>query len=146
MTINNQTKFKETEIGPIPEGWDVFEFGKIAELSKEGYLPGKGEELCYIGLEHIDQQTLSLNSVGKSTGVTSIKSIFNGGGILFGKLRPYFRKVYRPNFSGICSTDIWVIRAKPGIDQGYLFYLIASDDFVKRASGGSGGTRMLEPS
>jgi len=140
--IKMQSKFKETEIGSVPEEWDVFEFGKIAKLSKENYLPRNGVELCYIGLEHIEQQTLSLNSIGKSSKVTSVKSKFTEGDILFGKLRPYFRKVYRPNFSGICSTDIWVIQAKPGIDQGFLFYLIASEEFIKRASGGSGGTRM----
>jgi type I restriction enzyme S subunit len=140
--INNVTKFKETEIGTIPEEWDVLELDKFAMLAKDAYLPNKEEDLFYVGLEHIDQQTLSLNSVGKSTDVTSNKYRFKDGDILFGKLRPYFRKVYRPKFSGICSTDIWVARAKEGFDQGWLFYLFASEDFVNHASGGSGGTRM----
>jgi len=140
--MTTATKFKETEIGTIPEEWDVLELEKFAELIKDTYLPNKSDELSYVGLEHIDQQTLSLNSIGKSSDVKSNKFRFSDGDILFGKLRPYFRKVYRPKFSGICSTDIWVARAKEGFDQGWLFYLFASEDFINFASGGSGGTRM----
>jgi len=32
MVKNNQTKFKETEIGPIPEEWDVVELGQSVEI------------------------------------------------------------------------------------------------------------------
>lgn len=139
---DTQTKFEETEIDTFPEGWNDLELHKFAELAKDAYLPNNDEELPYIGLEHINQQTLSLNSIGKSTDVTSNKFRFKDGDILFGKLRPYFRKAYRPRFSGICSTDIWVARAKTGFDQDWLFWLFASEDFVNSASGGSSGTRM----
>lgn len=138
-TINT---LNEPEIRTIPEGWENLELKKFAVITKEGYLPNGDASLPYIGLEHIDQQTLSLNSIGESSDVTSNKFLFRSGDILFGKLRPYFRKVYRPNFSGICSTDIWVARAKDGFDQGWLFYLFASEDFINSASGGSSGTRM----
>jgi len=57
-------------------------------------------------------------------------------------LRPYFRKVIRPGFSGLCSTDIMVVRAKQGIDQGFLFYWMASQEFVDTATRGSEGTKM----
>jgi type I restriction enzyme S subunit len=114
----------------------------MAELIKDGYKPTGADNLAYIGLEHINQQSLSLNSIGHSTEVESNKFVFRSGDILFGKLRPYFRKVYRPRFEGVCSTDIWVVRAKGGIDQGYLFYLIANQEFVDLASSGSSGTRM----
>lgn len=133
---------KNIEPRNTQDDWQELTLDKIAELDKDAYLPNHNEEIPYIGLEHIDQQTLSLNSIGKSSDVTSNKFRFNNGDILFGKLRPYFRKVYRPKFSGICSTDIWVVKAKTHIDQGWLFYLLAGDDFIKLASGGSSGTRM----
>lgn len=116
--------------------------GEIAELKKDQFKPTSSEGRNYIGLEHINQQSLSLNGVGNSNGLASTKFRFNSGDILFGKLRPYFRKLYRPNFSGVCSTDIWVIRPKSGIDADFLYYLLASNRFIKLASGGSAGTRM----
>jgi len=57
-------------------------------------------------------------------------------------LRVYFRKVIKPDFDGIRSTDIWVLRAKEGINQNFLFYFLANWDFVNLADDGEGGTRM----
>lgn len=139
---DRKRKIKLTEIRPISEEWDELELYKFADIIKDVYIPSDNDNLPYIGLEHINQQTLTLNSIGKSSDIKSAKFKFKAGDILFGKLRPYFRKVYSPNFSGICSTDIWVIRAKDGFDQGWLFWLLASQDFIDSASQGSSGTRM----
>jgi type I restriction enzyme S subunit len=98
--------------------------------------------LPYIGLEHIGEGTLSLIEIGAAEDATSTKSQFREGDILFGKLRPYFRKVVRAPFDGICSTDIWVVRPRKGVDPGYLFYLMASDPFVEPVVRASEGTKM----
>ena len=99
-------------------------------------------ECPYIGLEHINKESLHLSSVGSSSDVTSTKQYFFSDDVLFGKLRPYFRKVVRPNFSGICSTDIWVFEALNAVDKRFLFYWIASWDFVNYVNSASEGTRM----
>lgn len=96
----------------------------------------------YVALEHIEEGSLCLLGVGDGSEVTSAKSEFRSGDILFGKLRPYFRKVIRPRFDGVCSTDIWVVRAVDGVDQGFLYYWMASKDFVDAATRGSTGTKM----
>jgi type I restriction enzyme S subunit len=102
-----------------------------------------GDEECpYIALEHIEEGKLRLNGVGHSDIVTSNKYRFNEKNFLFGKLRPYFRKVVRPQFSGICSTDIWVVGAHGETDLTFLFYLFANQEFVDLAYSGSSGTRM----
>ena len=117
-------------------------FGEVAQLVREVVHPEKVGDVPYIGLEHIEEGTLRLASYGSSNSVTSAKFRFRKGDILFGKLRPYFRKVIRAPFDGVCSTDIWVIRAKNGFNQGYLYYWMAAYDFVDFASKGSEGTRM----
>ena len=125
-----------------PTDWPMVALGDCASLVNDKVDPVKCGELPYIGLEHIGQGTLSLLGIGTAGDVGSTKTAFRAGDILFGKLRPYFRKVVRPNFDGICSTDIWVVRPKAGVDAGYLFYLMASKAFVDFASQGSEGTRM----
>ena len=122
--------------------WKEYKLEEITEPVKDTYLPTGSDNLHYVGLEHIEQESLRLNGIGKSTDVTSNKFLFKKSDILFGKLRPYFRKVVRTKFEGICSTDIWVFRAKKGFDQNYLFYFIANWDFVNLANGAEGGTRM----
>ncbi len=96
----------------------------------------------YVGLEHFPEGALALSGHGRAADVVSAKTSFKAGDILFGKLRPYFRKVAIAPYDGICSTDIWVIRAKKGTDQRYLFYSIASADFVAFSNRASEGTRM----
>ena len=117
-------------------------FGECATLIRENVSVPDSEDVPYIGLEHIGQGTLSLLAYGHSNSVTSTKARFQRGDILFGKLRPYFRKVVRAPFDGICSTDIWVVRAKEGVDLGFLYYCMASWPFVDFATAGAQGTRM----
>ncbi|TQE88512.1 restriction endonuclease subunit S [Ureibacillus terrenus] len=124
--------------------WIKVKLGDIVELKRESYQPKPDEVLPYIGLEHIGQGTLRLISVGKSNEVTSTKSYFSKGDILFGKLRPYFRKVVRPKFNGVCSTDILVLTSKNPrkFNQTFLFYLMASQEMIDLATASSSGTKM----
>jgi type I restriction enzyme S subunit len=124
------------------DGWQPRRFGDLATLSRNTVTPDAIDDCVYIGLEHIGEGTLSLLGTGTSSDVTSTKNRFRAGQILFGKLRPYFRKVVRPNFDGVCSTDIWVIDPTSDTDADFLFYLVASDSFVEPVVRASEGTKM----
>lgn len=121
---------------------ETIAFSKIADLVRQTVQPQDAEGMPYIGLEHIEEGSLRLKGYGQAEDVTSTKFKFSQGDILFGKLRPYFRKVIRAPFDGVCSTDIWVVRAKFGVEQGYVFYWMAAQDFVDFATQGSEGTKM----
>ena len=122
--------------------WPTVTLGSCASLVGDKVTPTNCGDLPYIGMEHIGQGTLSLLGTGKARDVESTKTAFRSGDVLFGKLRPYFRKVVRTRFDGICSTDIWVVRPRQGVEAGYLFYLLASVPFVEFANLGAEGTRM----
>ena len=122
--------------------WVKKKLGDIAKEVRDTYEPNQSEDIPYVGLEHIAQQDLKLIGTGKSSDTQSTKRKFKSGDILFGSLRPYFRKVVRPKFDGVCSTDITVIRPKNGVDQGFLNYLIASKDFIDHSDKISSGSRM----
>ena len=117
-------------------------FGNCAELRSEKVDPKSSQESYYVGLEHIEQQTLSLVGHGYGSDVDSQKQRFYEGDILFGKLRPYFRKVVVAPFDGICSTDIWVVKPKVGVDRNFLFYWMASEEFIASSMYASEGGRM----
>lgn len=106
------------------------------------YTPTSAENLPYIGLEHIEEGSLKLNSIGNSDEVKSQKKKFYKGDILYGSLRPYFRKVIKANFDGVSSTDITILKPKENINRDFLFYLIASQEFINKASMASNGTKM----
>src|SRR5271157_3902784 len=92
----------------------VKRFGDSASLIKDTISPEFAKDVPYIGLEHIVEGELALSGHGYANDVISAKTQFKKGDILFGKLRPYFRKVVIAPFDGVCSTDIWVVRAKQG--------------------------------
>ena len=128
----------------MPNNWKTYKLGDVAKLRKKNITPKDFDNQHYIGLEHIGQGTFLLDGIGTASDATSNKSVFKSGDILYGKIRPYFKKVYRPKFSGICSTDILVINSKDEelITQSYLHQLIKSQDFTDKATETSSGTKM----
>lgn len=96
----------------------------------------------YVGLEHVGRKHLWLHAQGTSDEVTSAKSAFETGDVLFGKLRPYFHKVVSAPVAGICSTDILVLRAKDPDMAGYVLAAAASTEVVDYSTARSAGTKM----
>jgi type I restriction enzyme S subunit len=121
--------------------WKEEKLGNVAQLQKKSWQVGD-RDLPYIALEHIVEGRLRLQGIGNSKTIVSNKYHFDSDCFLFGKLRPYFRKLYRPDFEGICSTDIWVVKPKNDNDKDFLFYFFANQEFVDFTYAGSSGTRM----
>ena len=122
--------------------WRKTTLGEAAVLSAKTVSPSESGDVPYVGLEHIAPGALRLSGNGAASDVASAKTRFQKGDILFGKLRPYFRKAAIAPFDGICSTDIWVVKPAEGVDARYLFYTMANQDFVDTATRESVGTRM----
>ena len=103
---------------------------------------GGGPVVPYLGLEHLPRRRLWAQDSGLSSEVTSQKSVFEEGDLLFGKLRPYFHKVVVAQHAGVCSTDILVVRAIDEELRGWMWAALASDDVVAAVTASSTGTRM----
>jgi len=80
--------------------------------------------------------------VGSSADVSSTKSKFRAGNVLYGKLRPYLKKVCRPTFDGICSTDILVFSESPSIDNGFLLYFLSRQETANFATQNANGINL----
>jgi len=96
----------------------------------------------YVGLEHVPRRHMWLDDFGGAGGLASGKFRFEPGDVLFGKLRPYFHKVVVADRSGVCSTDILVVRPRTRSLQGFVWAALASDAVVGRVSAMVEGTRM----
>lgn len=100
-----------------PEGWLRGQLKDTAHLIKDKVDPASvSPETPYIGLEHVEAHTMRLLGQGQAADVRSIKSVFQPGDVLYGKLRPYLNKVVRPDFNGICSTDFLVFGESSKLD------------------------------
>jgi len=70
----------------------------------------KAPEGTYIGLAHVQSHTGELVEADEEAEGSCLT--FEGGDVLFARLRPYLNKVYRAEFSGVCSTEFHVMRLK----------------------------------
>ncbi|MFA6428176.1 MAG: N-6 DNA methylase [Candidatus Buchananbacteria bacterium] len=103
---------------------DWVELGDFFEKVNDSMDPKKhSDKVEYIGLENIESNSgriVGNTSVDVKT-IKSIKNRFESGDILYGKLRPNLNKVWLADNSGICSTDILVLRKKNN-DLSNKFY------------------------
>ena len=133
----------DSELGKIPEGWEAGALGDIAFSPRRSVKPASLDgETPYIGLEHMPRHSIALTeweNVGK---VTSNKSIFEKGEVLFGKLRPYFHKVGTAPVDGVCSTDVVVIASKATEWSAFALACVSSVKFVSYTNQASTGTKM----
>jgi type I restriction enzyme S subunit len=135
--------FIDSPLGPIPKGWKAGCLGDIAQNPRRSVQPEDNKrDGVYIGLEHMPQRSIALDSWGEAGQVTSNKFSFRAGEILFGKLRPYFHKVGVAVHNGICSTDILVVCPKSDEWFGFLLGHLSSTEFIDYTTAHSTGTRM----
>jgi type I restriction enzyme S subunit len=122
--------------------WKTSKLSSLARLRIEKTEPFPGDDRRYVGLEHIVSGQPKLIENGTADGLTSQKSVFKPGDVLYGKLRPALRKVIRIDFEGICSTDILPITPIDPEDGSYLHQILRGDAVLAWALGGAEGTKM----
>lgn len=116
-------------------GWTRVRFDQIAtQINDRVDNPAESGVDRYVGLEHLDPDSLRIRRWGEPTDVESTKLRFQPGDIIFGKRRVYQRKVTVADFEGICSAHAMVLRSKPGaVLPGFLPFFMQSDLFMERA-------------
>lgn len=120
--------------------------GALGDYCRLVKAPVKVEEISaddnYIGLEHMPRGSIFLTEWENAGRLGSNKTAFQRGDVLFGKLRPYFKKVGIAPVNGVCSTDILAVRPNDPRDLALIAVVAASDALIDSLSAGSTGTRM----
>jgi type I restriction enzyme S subunit len=116
---------------------------EIAEIERDSVKPtaiASGE--AYVGLDsiegsgHIETVEVAENELASS------KFRFSNEHILYGKLRPYLRKIARPEIAGICSTDILPIMPGPKVNKDYLFHFLRTPSMIRLAANRCTGANL----
>ena len=140
---HEQTEMVESELGLIPQGWEVGTLGDLAESVRRNIKPSDiSRETPYLGLEHLPRKSIALSNWDSVDSINSAKLAFKKGEILFGKIRPYFHKVGVAPLDGICSSDTIVIRPKRNECFAMTLSYVSSEHFVEYATITSQGTKM----
>ena len=136
-------EFQDSELGQIPKGWKTGILDIITNNLRDTInVKDIDSNIFYIGLEHMPRGRIELANWENAVDLKSNKFKFKTNQILFGKLRPYFKKVGIALIDGICSTDILVLDSKDPIWLEFLLFVVSSEDFIQYANQSSTGTRM----
>ncbi len=131
-TSSGKTKHSMTDVCDITS--------KLVDPREDKYL-----DLPHIGAGNIETKTSALVDVktAREENLISGKFLFDESMVLYSKIRPYLMKVVRPDFSGLCSADIYPLTPKPGvITRAYLYYLLLAPAFTEYAIKGSARAGM----
>ncbi len=104
---------------------------KVSELSLENYIS-------------TENMLPNLGGVSVTSGLPTTEKTrgFLIDDVLFSNIRTYFKKVWSAKFSGGCSNDVLVFRAKEGLDKKFLYYVLADENFIEYSVKTSKGTKM----
>jgi type I restriction enzyme, S subunit len=130
--------------GAIPQGWTLKPLGRVVEIERESVQPAAiSSGTNYVGLEHIDGEGefVGVESVNNGD-LASNKFSFSTRHVLYGKLRPYLKKIARPSFAGVCSTDILPLRPLGELSRDYLFHYLRQQHLVDLATARSTGANL----
>jgi restriction endonuclease S subunit len=119
----------------LKPGWRTWRFDQIAVNATDRVDdPSKAGVDYYVGLEHLDSNSLKIRRWGAPTDVEATKLRFRQGDIIFGRRRAYQRKLAVADFNGICSAHAMVLRARPDVVlPEFLPFFMQSDHFMARA-------------
>ena len=120
--------------GVVAQGWEIRLLGEVVKPTRPRIKPSEKPDLPFIGMEHVEAHTMKLLGTAPAGTMKSSAVHFQSGDVLYGRLRPYLNKVYRPNFEGLCSAEFIVFPKTEGVDSRYLQYFMNSSTFVSFAS------------
>jgi len=119
----------------------VVQLGEAVKPTRPRVKPTDYPELPFIGMEHIEAHSMKLLGTVSARTMKSAAVHFKPGDVLYGRLRPYLNKVYRPSFEGLCSAEFIVLPENDRIDGAYLQYFLNSGAFVRYATHLNAGDR-----
>lgn len=129
--------YKPTEVGVIPEEWDVLPLLRSVHIAN-GQVSPKVEpykSMVLVAPDHIESTTgkLLTKKTAAEQGAISGKYLFDAGDIVYSKIRPYLRKAIVAEFPGLCSADMYPLKPAIGISAGYVLAVLLGFRFSKYA-------------
>jgi type I restriction enzyme S subunit len=108
-----------------------------AEAAKAG--------LEFVGMEHVNPDTgrIAIGYGSRTGDGKGLSFRFDGRHVLFGKLRPYLRKIALPEGEGCSSTELVpLLPDAKRLDRGYLFHWLRRSQVIDVLMAKNTGARM----
>ena len=134
MFPQNGCSYPEIRFKGFTDAWEQRKWINTVDISTNMVDPksGKYDLLPHVAPGNIESFTGRLYDNVKLVGEENLisgKFVFNVGDIVYGKINPQLGKYVFARFSGLTSADAYVLNAKNGIVQKFLYAVIQTRDF-----------------
>lgn len=119
--------------------WETVKLRDVVCFDKKN---GKDSGLPYVGMENIASESMQLVGTIEIPETTSSTFEFDETHVLYGRLRPYLKKVLLPKFKGQCSTEVFCLKPSKVLLRGYLAYWLLNPSTAAAIEKTSTGARM----
>lgn len=131
----------------LPDGWEWRELAQVVEIGSEQVNPFRFPDdlFNYLALENIEQGSGKVIGFTPTPGkkIKSNKFKFTSKHVLYGKLRPYLRKAFAPDFEGVSATDLLpLLPDKNNLDRKFLVWWLLSPQVIEYVVGKQAGVKM----
>ena len=118
------------------DDWEQRKWINTVDISKNMVDPRSGEydELLHIGPGNIEPFTGRILDNVKTVKVDNLisgKFHFNPNDIIYGKINPQLAKYAHVNFEGLASADAYILNAKNGVSQNFLYVELQTSGFYR---------------
>ncbi len=148
------TKYKDTEIGKIPEDWNMYSIGDIGTFSKgSGISRAESNTGNIPAIRYGEIYTCHNNYVKEffshiSISVAQHSKLLNYGDILFttsGETKEDIAKAaaFISNTTAYAGGDIIILSPQEGFDSKYLGFLLNTSDVIKQRSSKAQGDAVV---
>ncbi|CAK1759639.1 restriction endonuclease subunit S [Vibrio crassostreae] len=134
-------KLVESELGLIPEGWDV---GTLSDVAKYCSARTDTDSITlenYISTENMLAEKKGVTAASKLPTAKTVAA-YKPGDILVSNIRPYFKKIWLAEGNGGRSNDVLGFEAVSANTDSYLMNLLYQDTFFEYMTRTSKGAKM----
>jgi type I restriction enzyme S subunit len=136
--------FEDSEVGKIPRGWAVGQFGEVVDhvRAQENPLLSPDVLFHHYSIPAFDEGQTPKLEYGRS--IKSLKSRVPAGVVLLSKLNPEIERVWLVDVGStnrsVCSTEFLVLSARPPFTRSFVYCLARSPFFRQQIEGLVTGT------
>ncbi|HDM8212435.1 TPA: restriction endonuclease subunit S [Vibrio harveyi] len=134
-------KLVESELGLIPEGWEVGTLSNVAKYCSARTNTDTITLENYISTENMLAEKRGVTAASKLPTAKTVAA-YKSGDILVSNIRPYFKKIWLAEGSGGRSNDVLGFESVSVNTDSYLMNLLYQDTFFEYMTRTSKGAKM----
>jgi len=137
MNNNVPPGYKQTDVGVIPEDWELRPLLTAVRVAS-GQVDPRVEpyrSMVLVAPDHIESGSgrLLKRETACDQRAISGKYLFAAGDVVYSKIRPYLRKAILADCEGVCSADMYPLRPIAGVSSGFILSALLGHHFSKYA-------------